>query len=240
MKFSMTLAVSALFSAVASADSVPWERLNKNDSMLLVVDMQEGLFNLARDFDPTLYRNAMLAHSSLAKVFDLPVVLTTSAEYGPNGPLPQEILDDHPTAPLIKRNGEVDAWDNSDFRDAVRAANKTQIILAGITTDVCTTFLALSLRAEGYSVWANVEASGTTTELIRDISNDRMAAAGVQVVSLFSIALDLMRDWRNTPGAVQLLSWLDVYYPAYGYIARGHRAAVTNGTIIDGENTLPL
>lgn len=52
--------------------------------MLLVVDMQEGLFNLARDFDPTLYRNSMLAHSSLAKVFDLPVVLTTSAETGTN------------------------------------------------------------------------------------------------------------------------------------------------------------
>ncbi|KAK1730663.1 isochorismatase [Colletotrichum acutatum] len=242
MKFSMTVAVSALFSAVANADvkAVPWERLNKNDSMLLVVDMQEGLFNLARDFDPTLYRNSMLAHSSLAKVFDLPVVLTTSAETGPNGPLPQEILDMHPTAPLIKRNGEVDAWDNADFRDAVRAANKSQIILAGITTDVCTTFLALSLRAEGYSVWANVEASGTTTELIRDVSNDRMAAAGVQVVSLFSISLDLMRDWRNTPGALELFSWLDTYYPAYGYIARGHRAAVNNGSVSAAQETLPL
>ncbi|OHE99228.1 isochorismatase [Colletotrichum orchidophilum] len=240
MKFSMTLAASALFSAVANADAVPWERLNKNDSMLLVVDLQEGLFNLARDFDPTLFRNSMLAHSSLAKVFDLPVVLTTSAETGPNGPLPQEILDLHPTAPLIKRNGEVDAWDNSDFRDAVRAANKSQIILAGITTDVCTTFLALSLRAEGYSVWANVEASGTTTELIRDVSNDRMAAAGVQIVSLFSISLDLMRDWRNTPGALELFSWLDQYYPAYGYVARGHRAAVTNGTVSEAEETLPL
>ncbi|KAI3552484.1 isochorismatase [Colletotrichum filicis] len=240
MKFSMTVAVSALFSAVANADAVPWERLNKNDSMLLVVDMQEGLFNLARDFDPTLYRNSMLAHSSLAKVFDLPVVLTTSAETGPNGPLPQEILDMHPAAPLIKRNGEVDAWDNSDFRDAVRAANKSQIILAGITTDVCTTFLALSLRAEGYSVWANVEASGTTTELIRDVSNDRMAAAGVQVVSLFSISLDLMRDWRNTPGALELFSWLDTYYPAYGYIARGHRAAVNNGSVSAAQETLPL
>ncbi|TDZ23154.1 putative hydrolase YcaC [Colletotrichum orbiculare MAFF 240422] len=239
MKFSLTLAASALISTVFG-DAVPWERLNKNDSMLLVVDMQEGLFNLARDFDPTLYRNAMLAHASLANVFDLPVVLTTSAETGPNGPLPQEILDMHPSAPLIKRNGEVDAWDNSDFRDAVRAANKSQIILAGITTDVCTTFLALSLRAEGYSVWANVEASGTTTELIRDISNDRMAQSGVQIVSLFSIALDLMRDWRNTPGALELFSWLDEYYPAYGYISRGHRAAVENGTVSDAQKTLPL
>jgi nicotinamidase-related amidase len=181
----------------------------------------------------------MIAHSALGKVFDIPVILTTSAQSGPNGPLPQEILDMYPSAPLIKRQGEVDAWDNADFRAAVRAANKTQIIMAGIVTDVCTTFLALSLRAEGYSVWANIEASGTTTGLIRDVSNDRMAAAGVKVVSLFSIVCDLMRDWRNTPGAVELFPWLDKYLPAYGYVARAHRAAILNGTVIDGEDKLP-
>ena len=42
----------------------------------------------------------------------------------------------HPNAPFIKRNGEVNAWDNADFRAAVKAANKKQIILAGVTTDV--------------------------------------------------------------------------------------------------------
>ena len=64
-----------------------------------------------------------------------------------------------------------------------------------------TTFLARSLREAGYSVWANAEASGTTTPMIRDISNDMMRDAGVNVVSLFYIVCDLMRDWRNTPGA---------------------------------------
>ena len=48
-----------------------------------------------------------------------------------------------PTAPLIRRQGEVDAWDNSEFRDAVKAQNKSQIILAGITTDVCKLFSLL-------------------------------------------------------------------------------------------------
>jgi isochorismate hydrolase len=45
----------------------------------------------------------------------------------------------HPTAPFIHRQGEVDAWDNSDFRAAVKATGKSQIILAGIVTEVCTT-----------------------------------------------------------------------------------------------------
>lgn len=144
----------------------------------------------------------------------------------------------YPQAPLIERQGEVNAWDNEDFRRAVKAANKTQIIMAGITTDVCTTFLALSLREAGYSVWANAEASGTTTALVRDISNDRMSQAGVHIVSLFSIACDLMRDWRSTPGAAQMIPWLDKYFPVWGYVARGHYGAVKYGKIQPGEDQI--
>ena len=64
---------------------------------------------------------------------------------GPNGPLPKEVLEMYPDAPLVKRQGEVDAWDNTDFQAAVRAANKSQIIMAGIVTDVCE-FCPLSIE----------------------------------------------------------------------------------------------
>ncbi|KAH6624360.1 isochorismatase [Chaetomium sp. MPI-SDFR-AT-0129] len=240
MKFATALLSAGLMAGTALADSFAWERLNKNDSVLVILDLQEGLFNLARDWDATLFRDNMIAHSALGTAFkDLPVVLTTSAETGPNGPLPQEILDLYPDAPLIKRQGEVDAWDNSDFRAAIKATNRKQIIIAGIVTDVCTAFLARSLRAEGYSVWANIEASGTTTKEIRDISNDQLLRAGVNVVSLFAIVCDLMRDWRHTPGALELLPWLDRYMPAYGMVARGHRAAIESGEVIPGEGVLP-
>ncbi|UPL04238.1 hypothetical protein LCI18_015172 [Fusarium solani-melongenae] len=235
---SVGLMATAALANKVSQNTFKYERLDKNDAVLLVVDIQEGLYQIARDFDPTLYRDQALAHAALGEVFDLPVILTTSADQGPNGPLMREILQKYPKAPFIQRQGEVNAWDNSEFRDAVRATNKSQIIMAGITTDVCTTFLALSLREEGYSVWANVEASGTNSALVRDISNDRMARAGVQTVSLFSIVCDLMRDWRNTPGSKELIPWLDKYYPVWGWLARTHAAAVTNGTILPGEDAL--
>ena len=141
----------------------------------------------------------------------------------------------YPDSPLIQRQGEVDAWDNADFRAAVRATNRSQVIMAGITTDVCTAFLALSLRAEGYTVFANVEASGTSTALIRDVSNSRMQQAGVQLVTLFAIVCDLMRDWRATPGSAEVIPFLDKWFPAYGVVARGHAAAVLNGTDVPGE-----
>ena len=96
------------------------------------------------------------------------MVLTTSVETGPNGPLPKEILEMYPNAPYIKRTGEVDAWDNVDFKKAVKALGKNQLIIAGITTDVCVAQLALSLRAEGYHVAVNLEASGTFNQRVAD------------------------------------------------------------------------
>ncbi|KAL8845744.1 MAG: hypothetical protein Q9221_009112 [Calogaya cf. arnoldii] len=213
-------------------------RLDKNDAMVIVADLQEGLYQVVRDFDTVTYRNNMLAHSAIAGLFNLPIVLTTSAETGPNGLLPKEISSMYPSAPLIRRNGEVDAWDNADFRTAVRNTNKTQVILAGITTDVCTEFLALSLRQEGYTVFANTEGSGTFNEILARDANERMKDGGVILQGMFAIVMDLMRDWRNTPGSKEVLPFLDRYLPAYGYVARGHRAAVVNGTLAPGEEGL--
>lgn len=76
---------------------------------------------------------------------------------------------------------------------------------------VCTTFLALSLVQEGYSVFANAEASGTFNQQTANDANDRMRAAGVHILSMFAITTDLMRDWRSTPGALQLLPYYDQY-----------------------------
>ncbi|EUC48101.1 hypothetical protein COCMIDRAFT_88354 [Bipolaris oryzae ATCC 44560] len=236
MKFFTNLALAALTLAqTVVSDAVPWERIDKNNSLLLILDLQVGLYGVARDWDATLYKQNILAHAEIGKLFNLPVIMSTSADTGPNGPLPKEMLEMYPNAPLIRRQGEVNAWDNPEFQAAIKATGKKQIIVAGITTDVCTAFLALSLRAEGYSVFANIEASGTYSELVRDTANSRIEKAGVQLVSMFAIVCDLMRDWRATPGAKEVLPFLDKYLPVYGMLARHHAAAVENGTIQPGE-----
>lgn len=68
-----------------------------------------------------------------------------------------------------------------------------------------TAYLALSLREEGYAVVANAEASGTLSPFIRDNANDRMANAGVQIMSKVSIVMELMRSWTDTPGGREVL-----------------------------------
>ena len=137
MHFSIPSAAVVALAALSSVSAFAFERLDKNNSVLLIVDHQIGLTQLVRDYTATQYRNNVLAHARLGKLFNLPTVLTTSAETGPNGPLPKEIVDMYPDAPYIRRNGEVDAWDNADFKAAVKATGKKQVIMAGITTDVC-------------------------------------------------------------------------------------------------------
>jgi hypothetical protein len=72
-----------------------------------------------------------------------------------------------------------------------------------------TSFLALSLRAEGYEVFANTDASGTFNDKLAADANRRMEAAGVHLMGMFGIAMDLMRDWRNTPGSAEVLPFMD-------------------------------
>lgn len=50
--------------------------------VLLIVDMQVGLLNLARDFDATLYYNNMITHAAIGELFDIPIIMTTSAQTG--------------------------------------------------------------------------------------------------------------------------------------------------------------
>ncbi|KAK7049951.1 hypothetical protein VNI00_005381 [Paramarasmius palmivorus] len=192
------------------ASGLKYQRIRKDDAMLLIIDHQIGLFELVRDYEPAEFRNNVLAHAALGKVFNLPTIMTTSTDDGPNGPMLQEVLDMHSNAPLIRRKGEVNAWDSPEFRAAVKAMY------------VCTAFLALSLIEEGYEVFANSEASGTYSRRIADEANDRMRAAGVNVMSMYAVAIDLMRDWRHTPGYPELTPYFD--QSVYGMVERNYKA----------------
>lgn len=45
--FTTILLATAALIATTVADTFPWERLNKNDSVLLIVDIRTGLYGLA-------------------------------------------------------------------------------------------------------------------------------------------------------------------------------------------------
>lgn len=172
-------------------------RLNKDDAAVLLVDHQAGLLSLVRDIDPDKFKNNVLALAEAAKYFNLPTILTTSFEEGPNGPLVPELKGMFPDAPYIARPGQINAWDNEDFVKAVKATGKKQLIIAGVVTEVCVAFPVLSALAEGFDVFVITDASGTFNDITRHAAWDRMSQAGAQLMSWFGMASELHRDWRN-------------------------------------------
>lgn len=172
-------------------------RLSRDDAALLLVDHQSGLISLVQDFSPGEFKNNVLAVAAAGAYFNLPTILTTSFENGPNGPLVPELKETFPDAAYIARPGQINAWDNEDFVNAVKNTGRRQLIIAGVVTEVCVAFPALSAVEEGYEVFVVTDASGTFNEVTRHAAWLRMQAAGVQLINWFAMACELHRDWRN-------------------------------------------
>ena len=172
-------------------------RLSKDNAVILFVDHQTGLMQLVRDYGIDEFKNNILALADIAKLFDLPTILTTSFEQGPNGPLLPELKEKFPKAPYIARPGQINAWDNEDFVSSIKKTGRRKLIIAGIVTDVCVAFPTLSALNEGYDVYVVVDASGTLNKSVRDAALVRMANVGAVLINWFSLASELQRDWRN-------------------------------------------
>ncbi len=177
--------------------AIAYKKLSKEDAVLLLVDHQSGLISLVQDFSPDDFKNSVIALADIGKFFNLPTILTTSFDEGPNGPLVPELIERFPNAPFIHRPGQINAWDNEDFVKAIEETGRKQLIIAGVVTDVCVTFPALSAIEAGYEVFVVTDASGTFNVTVQQAAWQRMSAAGVQLMNWFAVACELHRDWRN-------------------------------------------
>ncbi|MCH1879736.1 hydrolase [Alcaligenes ammonioxydans] len=200
--------------------TTPYKRLDKDQAAVLLVDHQTGLLSLVRDIDPDKFKNNVLALADLAKYFKLPTILTTSFEEGPNGPLVPELKEIFPDAPYIARPGQINAWDNDEFVKAIEASGKKQLIIAGVVTEVCVAFPALSALEAGFDVFVVTDASGTFNEITRHSAWDRMSAAGAQLMTWFGVACELHRDWRNDVEGLGAL--FSAHIPDYRNLIHSH------------------
>jgi len=118
----------------------------------------------------------VLCHLMVVSTLALPSVVTASYPQGPNGPVMAEISTVLTDATAINRQGEINAWKSSEFRNAIKKSGRNKFIMAGIVTDVCLMFPAISAVAEGYDVYAVVDASGTWDQISRDAAMLRFIA----------------------------------------------------------------
>jgi nicotinamidase-related amidase len=177
-----------------------YERLTSDNAALLMVDHQTGLANGVQTMSPPEFYNNVKALATLGKMYKLPTIVTTSAADGPNGPVMPIVTSLLPDATVIHRPGEVNSWDNKDFVAAVKKLNRKKLLIAGISTEVCLAFAALSAVKDGYDVYAVVDASGTWDERVEQAAIARMVQAGVVPITWCAVGAELMGDWRSPMG----------------------------------------
>lgn len=184
--------------------------LDPNDTVLLLIDHQSGLFQTVKDVPIAQLRTNAIALAKGARVVEVPILTTASEPNGPNGPLMPELYAAAPDAKFVPRKGEISAWDNADFVHAVEVTDRKTLIIAGVWTSVCVAFPALQAKADGYKVYFVTDASGDMSEMASRTTLARLTQAGCIPVTTNVVLSELQRSW-NRPDAKQ---WTKVYQEA--------------------------
>ena len=168
------------------------ERLARENALLLLVDHQVGLYAGVRDIDLIQLKHNIVALTRAMLALKVPVVVTTTTEkwWGPLIPELAEILHG---LPIIERT-TVNAWDEERVLDAVKATGRRNLIVTGISTDVCCTFPAIAALADGFRSYAVIDASGGFTQTQVDMGVLRMEQAGVIPVCYSNVAVEVLAD----------------------------------------------
>ncbi len=176
------------------------------NSALLLIDHQIGTMKLIHNISQEVVKKNTLALAKTAKILNIPVILTSSQEENIQGSLFRELAEVLPKAyeARIKRAGIVNAWNDTNFKAAVEATERKNLIMAGVTTDICLVFPAISARQEGYQVQAVMDASGSPYEVSEEMSRRRMEREGVVLTATNTMMAELAQDWSRPEGA-QLL-----------------------------------
>jgi len=175
--------------------------LDPEDTVMLLIDHQSGLFNTVRDIPIPDLRNYVIALAKTASLLKIPVITTASVPDGPNGPLIPEIDKYAPHAQYVPRTGQINAWDNPPFVEAIEQTGRKTLIIAGTLTSVCMAFPAVSAVQAGYKAYCVIDASGNWSKMATDITIARVAQAGAIPTDTFAIVGELMRTWNRAEGS---------------------------------------
>lgn len=198
--------------------------LDPNDTVVLLLDHQTGLFQTVKDIPIADLRANTVALARIAEQARMPIIYTASEPGGPNGPIMEELAAAAPSATYVGRKGEVSAWDNADFVEAVEATGRKTLVMAGVWTSVCVAFPALQAKADGYKVYAVMDASGDVSRMAYEATLARMTQAGIVPVTTNTILSETHRTWNRADAA----EWGALYselVPNYRAVAESYKKA---------------
>ena len=102
------------------------------------------------------------------------------------------------------------------MKKAVEGTGKKKLILAGLWTEACITFPALSAKLDGYEVFVVADACAGASKAAHDMAMLRMTQADIIPVTWQQVMLEFQRDWNNKDTYDKVMAIVKEFSGAYG------------------------
>lgn len=165
-------------------------RINRDEAILLVIDMQRKLLPHIHDHESVEQNVIRLIRGT--HTLGIPAIVTEQYPQGightTNGVL--QALDQTRGAETIQKM-TFSSCGSDQFLENTELSNRRQVILSGVETHVCVYQTALDLLDRDFQVWVVADAVSSRTDRNREIALDRMVAEGVRLSSTEMILFEL-------------------------------------------------
>jgi nicotinamidase-related amidase len=186
------------------------------NSALLIIDYQPVQVSSIRSMPREELVFNITGVAKAAINYGVPVIHSTvNVSTGRNKPPIQQLQDVLGHLPTYDRT-TINAWEDVEFKQAVKALGRRKLIMTALWTEVCLTFPALDALLEGYEVYVPVDAVGGTSVAAHEAGLRRVEQAGGQMTSRVQLYCELQRDWvreATIPGFMDVFESFDGFNP---------------------------
>jgi nicotinamidase-related amidase len=177
--------------------------LTPDNCAVAIIDLQPQMLFGVTNFDRQLVINNNELLCKAARVFDVPVVLSTVETKVFSGQMWPQIQAIFPQQAPIERS-TMNSWDDEAFVAAVEKTGRKRIVLAGLWTETCVALPTVQAIHDGYEVYVVEDCCGDVSALSHENAMKRIVQAGARPVTALSVMLEWQRDWahRGTYDAV--------------------------------------
>lgn len=190
--------------------------LTPDNALLIIIDYQPVQVSSIRSMprDELVFNIASVAKAAVN--YELPIVHSTvNVATGRNKPPIKELQDVIGHLPTYDRTS-INSWEDTGFKEAVKAVGRRKLIITALWTEACLTFPALDAIQEGYEVYVPVDAVGGTSLAAHEAALRRMEQAGAKLISRVQMYCELQRDWAReatVPGFMDVFESFDGFNP---------------------------
>lgn len=190
--------------------------LSPENSALIIIDYQPIQVSSIRSMPRDELVFNIVSTTKAALNYNVPIIHSTvNVGTGRNKPPIQELQDVIGDLPTYDRTA-INAWEDTEFKQAVKALGRRKLIMTALWTEACLTFPALDALQEGYEVYVPVDAVGGTSVAAHEAALRRIEQAGAKLISRVQLYCELQRDWARdatVPGFMDVFESFDGFNP---------------------------